>query len=180
MEMYFETFNLCNLVEDVVDTITPLVQQKNNHLIVQCSAELRLMCSDQTKVRQSLFNLLSNSCKFTEAGTISIRVNPYLLEEAHWIQFEIEDSGIGMTKQQVDKLFQAFTQADVSTTRKYGRTGLGLTISKKLCQMMGGNIKVESEFGKGSNFIIELPLKVDSNVSNQLEMSQALPYDKYQ
>lgn len=173
MEMYFETFDLCSLVEDVVGTITPLVKQKNNHLVVQCSSELRLMHSDQTKVRQSLFNLLSNACKFTETGNISIRINPYLLDEVCWVRFEIEDSGIGMTKQQIDKLFKAFTQADASTTRKYGGTGLGLTISQKFCHMMGGNIRVESELDQGSNFIIELPLKVNSNANTQLTMSQS-------
>ena len=158
MEIYAETFAINSLIEDVVGTIAPLVAQKNNQLIVNCDPEIGEMYADLTKVRQNLFNLLSNACKFTEAGNISLTVNRYELEQQPWIQFQVQDSGIGMTLEQIDKLFQAFTQADSSTTRKYGGTGLGLTITKKFCQMMGGDIRVESEFGRGSNFIIELPI----------------------
>ena len=160
MEMHFETFDINYLVEDVVNTITPLINQKNNRLIVDCDPKLSPMYSDLTKVRQSLFNLLSNACKFTEAGKIALHVHSYKLDSEQWIRFEVKDSGIGMTAKQTNKLFKAFVQADSSTTRKYGGTGLGLTISKKFCQMMGGDIRVESELGKGSSFIIELPLSV--------------------
>jgi signal transduction histidine kinase len=118
------------------------------------------MCADLTKVRQSLFNLLSNASKFTNKGTIKLSVTPQEKENEKWLQMKISDSGIGMTEEQIKKLFQPFTQADASTTRKYGGTGLGLTITQRFCQMMGGEISVESQLGKGSTFTMELPLLV--------------------
>jgi DNA-binding response OmpR family regulator len=119
------------------------------------------MHADITKVRQSLFNLLSNASKFTEQGKIKFKVKRYVTNDREWIGFQVSDTGIGMTPEQMNKLFQAFTQADASTTRKYGGTGLGLAITKKFCQMMGGDIKVASEFNRGSTFTIQIPLKVE-------------------
>src|SRR5207244_4081889 len=107
-----------------------------------------------------LFNLLSNAAKFTDKGTISLRADRAIDAGKEWIRFRVRDSGIGMTAEQQAKLFQAFTQADASTTRKYGGTGLGLAISRRFCQMMGGDISVESEMGKGCLFTIRLPAKV--------------------
>ena len=158
MELYIETFDVSSLVEDVINTISPLVGKNNNQLIVNCDSEIGSMDGDIVKVRQSLLNLLSNACKFSKESEILLSVNRYESQQKPWIRFQVKDYGIGMTPEQIDKLFQAFTQADYSTTRKYGGTGLGLTITKKFCQMMGGDVRVESEFGRGSNFMIELPI----------------------
>jgi PAS domain S-box-containing protein len=158
MELYLETFDIEDVVQDVVMTIQPLVEKNANKLEVQCPNDLGSMEADLTKVRQSLFNLLSNACKFTKQGTISLTVSRGGAED--WITFRVTDSGIGMTSEEMSKLFQAFSQADASTTRQYGGTGLGLAITKKLCQMMGGDVTVESEVGKGSTFTIQLPAKV--------------------
>ncbi len=160
MELYLEKFDINTMLKDVIATITPLVEKNNNTLVVKCPDNLGTMYADLTKVRQSLFNLLSNASKFTDRGIIELSVNQYIKEEAPWLQMKVTDSGIGMTEEQMKKLFQPFTQADASTTRKYGGTGLGLTITQRFCQMMGGEITVESEIGKGSSFIIRLPVKV--------------------
>jgi signal transduction histidine kinase len=118
------------------------------------------MHADLTKVRQSLFNLLSNASKFTTRGSIQVQVRRLIASEREWIEFRVADSGIGMTPEQLAKVFDAFAQADASTTRKYGGTGLGLTITRKFCEMMGGNLSVESESGRGTTFTILLPAEV--------------------
>jgi signal transduction histidine kinase len=118
------------------------------------------MHSDQTKVRQALYNLLSNAAKFTERGTITLTVGSEEINGAAWITFQVVDTGIGMTAGQMRQLFKEFTQVDASTTRKYGGTGLGLALSQRLCQMMGGDISVESEAGRGSTFTIRLPATI--------------------
>jgi PAS domain S-box-containing protein len=160
MELLLESFDVAQVVEEVVGTVQPLVQKKANQLEVQCAPGLGAMWADLTKVRQVLFNLLSNSCKFTEKGMISLEVVRAAEDGREWVIFRIRDSGIGMTPDQVGKLFQAFNQADSSTTRKYGGTGLGLSISKRFCEMMGGEITVASELGKGSTFRVRLPERV--------------------
>ncbi len=147
MELYLETFDISAMAEDVVTTIQPLVEKNQNSLHVDCANNLGSMYADLTKVRQSLFNLLSNACKFTKQGTITLTVSRGRdgedagmpsLQTQDWIIFRVTDTGIGMTSEQMSRLFEAFTQADASTTRQYGGTGLGLAITKKLCQMMGG------------------------------------------
>ncbi|HEY9665996.1 MAG TPA: response regulator, partial [Coleofasciculaceae cyanobacterium] len=172
MELYLETFDIASMVQDVVTTILPLVEKNGNTLKVECDRNLGLMYADLTKVRQSLFNLLSNACKFTQKGTITLTLSrekqdtgmssTQLSASSHqdWITYQVTDTGIGMTLEQISRLFEAFTQADASTTRQYGGTGLGLAITKKLCQMMGGDVSVESELGKGSTFIIQIPARV--------------------
>jgi signal transduction histidine kinase len=155
MEVYLESFDIADITEDVVTTIHPLVEKNGNILNVQCANDIGSMQADLTKVRQSLFNLLSNACKFTKQGTITLTVSregaredmgtlselsKSSLNTQDWITFRVTDSGIGMTTEQMSKLFEAFTQADASTTRQYGGTGLGLAITKKLCQMMGGDV----------------------------------------
>jgi CheY-like chemotaxis protein len=161
MELYLENFEIATLVNDVVATINPLVAKNSNNLKINCAENLGIMYADLTKVRQSLFNLLSNASKFTENGTITLTVSRQNIDEKDWIQFQVSDTGIGMTPEQMGRLFQAFTQADASTTRKYGGTGLGLAITKKFCQMMGGDIMVESLSGKGSTFTVQLPVEVE-------------------
>ena len=162
MDLFLETIEVPTLIRDVVSTIKPLVQRNGNTLKVELGPNLQSLRADATKVRQALFNLLSNACKFTEKGTISLKV---LFEPVanvgggHYV-FEVKDTGIGMTPDQLQKLFRAFTQADASTTRKYGGSGLGLAITRYFCRMMGGDVTVESEPGQGSTFTIKLPALV--------------------
>jgi hypothetical protein len=155
MTLYIEEFNVAAMVSEVAATVQPLVHKNGNRLAIDCRADIGTMFADVTKVRQTLFNLLSNASKFTEKGEIRLAVGE--IDSPASISFIITDTGIGMTPMQMDKLFQAFSQADSSTTRKYGGTGLGLAISKKFCQMMGGDITVQSEAGKGSAFTVLLP-----------------------
>ncbi len=158
MELYLESFEVPVALQEVVFTVQPLLQKNENQLQVDCEPEIGEMYADVTKVRQILLNLLGNACKFTHQGTIFLRV---FQKEGEMMVFEVRDTGIGMTPEQLEKLFQPFTQADTSTTRKYGGTGLGLAIAKQFCHMMGGEITVDSEVGKGSTFTIHLPVTVN-------------------
>ncbi len=171
MELYLETFDIKSLIQETVSTIHPLIEKNNNNLEFNLAENLDMMHADLTKVRQSLFNLLSNSSKFTTNGKITLDVTSYTAESKQWISFKVADTGIGMNSEQMGKLFQAFTQADASTTRKYGGTGLGLAITKKFCQMMGGDISVESELGTGSTFTIHLPVQVVDSTKQKLNQS---------
>ncbi|MEG3877401.1 ATP-binding protein [Microcoleus sp. herbarium7] len=161
MELYLEKFDLLNLIEEVVATLHPLVEKNHNQLQVSCSANLGVMYADLTKVRQILFNLLSNALKFTDGGTVSLSATREASKGRDWVYLQVSDTGIGMSAQQQQGLFQPFMQGDASTTRKYGGTGLGLAISRLFCQMMGGDITLESQLGVGSTFIVKLKAKVD-------------------
>jgi signal transduction histidine kinase len=121
-----------------------------------------------TKVRQILFNLLSNACKFTEQGTITLEAARDHTEGADWLSITVRDTGIGMTDEQIGKLFQPFSQADMQTSRKYGGTGLGLAITRQFCDMMGGVIRVRSEYGTGTTFTVQLPLAMPQSVANAI------------
>jgi len=167
MDLYLETFDLQTTVRDVVTTMQPLIDVNENKLVVDVPADAGAMHADLTKVRQGLFNLLSNASKFTDHGEIRLTVRRETVEGTDWIHFQVTDSGIGMSPEQTQKVFQAFTQADPSTTRKYGGTGLGLTITKKFCEMMGGSINFSSELGKGTTFIIRLPALVADDKKQQ-------------
>ena len=160
MTVYVEAFDIKPMLDDVASTIQPLIEKNANTLDLDCPAGIGAMRADLTKVRQTLFNLLSNAAKFTEKGTIALSVRREEVEGAARVVFRVRDNGIGMTPEQLGKLFQAFSQADASTTRKYGGTGLGLAITKKFCRMMGGDVAVESEFGKGTAFTVWLPAEV--------------------
>jgi PAS domain S-box-containing protein len=160
MGLYLENFDIAPMIQDVVATISPLVEKNANTLEVHCADDLGAMRADLTKVRQGLFNLLSNACKFAERGIITLGANREMVDGAAWIKFRVSDTGIGMTAEQMGNLFEAFSQAEASTTRKYGGTGLGLAISKIFCQMMGGDVTVESALGQGSTFTILLPAEV--------------------
>jgi len=182
--LYLENFDVAKMIEEVMTTAQPLVEKKGNALALKTQGELGMMYADQPKVRQILLNLLSNAAKFTEKGVITIGVeriktqktkptkhsknNDELLSGLNYnsqvLIFRVSDTGIGMTDEQLQQIFKPFTQADVSTTRKYGGTGLGLTISQRLCQILGGEISVESQDGKGSTFIVSLPERVTMQV----------------
>ncbi|AFZ10343.1 integral membrane sensor hybrid histidine kinase [Oscillatoria nigro-viridis PCC 7112] len=179
MTLFLENFEVWDLIEQVVTTVQPMLGKNGNTLIVNCDRNIGTIYSDSSKLRQALLNLASNAAKFTDRGKITINVwkekgevlpidnseelsaDPSRCQQPS-IVFQVTDTGIGMTEDQVSRLFGAFTQADDSTTRKYGGTGLGLTISRKFCQMMGGDITVESEFDCGSTFTIRLPIAVTS------------------
>src|SRR5262249_48124449 len=140
MDLFLETFDVAAMINDVVTTVTPLVQKNGNRLEVQVAQTAGSMTADLTKMRQMLFNLLSNASKFTQKGTVALDA----VREGEEIVLTVHDSGIGMTPEQMGKLFEAFTQADASTTRKYGGTGLGLAITRRFARMMGGDVTVES------------------------------------
>ncbi len=156
MDLFLESFDAGSLVTTVSDIIKPVITKNNNRLAVEIAEDIGSMHADLTKVRQSLVNLLSNASKFTENGTITINARP----EGDELLFSVSDTGIGMTPEQLGKLFQAFSQADSSTQKKYGGTGLGLAITRKFCQMMGGDVIVESEVGQGTTFTLRLPRTV--------------------
>jgi signal transduction histidine kinase/DNA-binding response OmpR family regulator len=159
MTLYLEDFDVPTLIKEVASTVQPLISKNSNQLVIECPADLGIMHADQTKVRQALFNLLSNASKFTEHGTITLRVQS-LNSQPSTLNFSVHDTGIGMTPEQLGKLFQAFTQADASTTRKFGGTGLGLAISRQFCHMMGGDLTVESVINEGTTFTATLPVVV--------------------
>lgn len=162
MELYLENFDLGNLIEEVAATLQPLVEKNRNRLQVSCSPNLGMMYADLTKVRQILFNLLSNALKFTEGGTVVLKATREFSGGCDRVYLQVADTGIGMSQEQQQGLFEPFIQGDASTTRKYGGTGLGLTISRLFCQMMGGDITLESELGFGSTFTVCLKAEVDS------------------
>jgi len=157
MALYLESFSLTQLLQDVTTTVHPLLAKNHNQLVVNPTPNLGNIHSDMTKVRQVLLNLLSNASKFTEAGTITLHVERFATPTGEQIAFTVSDTGIGMQPEHLEQLFQPFTQADASTTRKYGGTGLGLAISQRFCQMLGGNITVTSVLGRGSSFRMVLP-----------------------
>jgi len=175
MELYLETFDVPGLVQDIAAVIQPLAAKNANRLEVDCAAEVGAMRADLTKVRQALFNLLSNACKFTDHGTISLSVNRDSQDGRESMVFRVRDTGIGMTAEQIARLFEAFSQADAATTRKYGGTGLGLALSRRLCRMMGGDVTVESEAGQGSTFTIRLPAQVTEATEEEAATPPAAP-----
>ena len=172
MELFLEDFSIKEMVEDISGTIMPVAHKNNNHLSIFCPNDIGELHADQTKLRQSLFNLLSNACKFTEDGGITLTVEQISTVDSSvydgpWFRFIVSDTGIGMKDDQIEKIFDAFTQADASTTRKYGGTGLGLAITKQFTNMMGGDISVESTYGQGTTFSLTVPQKVQLATSKE-------------
>jgi signal transduction histidine kinase len=167
MELQLEDFALAPLIDGVAKTIEPLAAKNENRVAVSCDAAIGSLHADQMRLRQALLNLMSNANKFTERGTITVVARHGQENGRDWVTIAVADNGIGMTPEQMSKLFQEFSQADASTTRKYGGTGLGLAISKRFCQMMGGDITVESEVGRGSTFTIRLPMMADAPAAAQ-------------
>jgi CheY-like chemotaxis protein/two-component sensor histidine kinase len=157
MELYLETFNVSKLVAEVVSVIRPLAEKNLNNLVVNVEESIGSMRADQTKLRQSLYNLLSNACKFTSAGQIKVDVRSVADNN---VAFIVSDTGVGMDMEQASKLFEPFTQADASTSRRFGGTGLGLAISRRFARMMGGDISLQSAPGQGSTFTLTLPKNV--------------------
>jgi signal transduction histidine kinase len=155
-----EPFDIGAVVRQVADTVIPMVEKNENRLIVHCPDDLGPMQTDVMKTRQILLNLLSNAAKFTRNGNITLDVERGAIGDVPSIILAVTDTGMGMTKEQTAKIFEAFTQADVRTTRKYGGTGLGLAIVSRFCGLMGGSVSVESDPGRGSRFTVRLPFDV--------------------
>ncbi len=158
MELYLEEYDIRTMIEDVVTTARPLIDRNANRLEVLCPGDVGRMHGDLTKVRQMLLNLLSNASKFTNEGSITLAVaREQRADDGEVIVFRVRDTGIGMSREEQERVFEAFSQAEASTTRRFGGTGLGLAISRRFCQMMGGDIELDSESGRGSTFTIRIP-----------------------
>jgi len=157
MEVNIERIDLNNFINDISASIQPIVMNNSNKLIVECPQNLGIMHTDPAKLRQCIINLLDNACKFTKDGEIIVRVKAEKLNDADWVHFSVQDNGIGISDQQSRQLFSEFTQADSSTTKNYQGTGLGLALSQKICELLGGHITFTSQLGKGSTFTVSIP-----------------------
>ena len=161
MQIYLENASILEIAQNIEAMVIPLFSKNGNILKIECSKDIGYWQTDVTKIRQSLLNLLSNANKFTDKGIITLHIDRVMKEDKQFIQLKVSDTGIGMTPEQLNRMFQAFSQADASTTRKYGGTGLGLFITKSFCTMLGGFIKVESVVDKGTTFTMEIPTDID-------------------
>jgi signal transduction histidine kinase len=162
-ELVIQPFELAGFIDDVVGTSRSLVEANGYEFVVERSNGLGIVISDATRLRQAILNLLSNAGKFTKQGRITLQVTRDRGEAEDWIGIAVSDTGIGITKENLQKLFQDFNQAEASTASKYGGTGLGLALSQNLCRMMGGDISVHSEYGKGSRFTIRIPAYIEDH-----------------
>jgi signal transduction histidine kinase len=160
MEALAEDFDVASLIDQVTGTTQPLVGKNNNELRVELGEHLGHAHQDATKLRQSLLNLISNAAKFTNEGTITLRAERESRADGEWLSFAVSDSGIGISADKLDQVFDEFSQAESTTTRDYGGTGLGLPISRRFCRMLGGDISVTSSAGKGSTFTISVPARL--------------------
>jgi len=180
MGVYLETFAIADMLADVAHTLAPLVSRNRNVLEIDRPDDIGTMHGDLTKVRQCLFNLLSNACKFTEDGTIRVTASRQRTAGREWVLFRVSDTGIGMSPAQIERLFQAFAQAEASTTRRFGGTGLGLTISRQFARMLGGDVTVSSELGEGSTFTLVLPVEAESSGEiSGTAGNESVPLDVY-
>jgi signal transduction histidine kinase len=160
MALSLESFDVRAMIDGLLDTVQPLAHQRGNRLTLTCGDGVGQMTADLMKTRQILLNLLSNATKFTRAGSITLDVQRVAAGGRAQIRFTVADTGVGMTPAQTAKIFEPFTQADVTTTRRYGGTGLGLAIVSRFCQLMGGSVEVDSTSGVGSSFVVHLPAEV--------------------
>ncbi len=159
MDVYYERFPVKRMIDEVVETIRPLIRENDNELKIETPDALGDISSDLTKLRQALFNLLSNAAKFTENGTITLAAMRTSRDGEDWLRISVADTGVGMSREQMAKLFEYFSQAESSTARRYGGTGLGLALSRRFCHLLDGDLTVESELGQGSTFVIDLPMQ---------------------
>ncbi len=171
MGLHLEMFHVAHMIEEMVTTLQPAAAKNANSIHVHVADNVSVMKADLTKVRQILFNLLSNACKFTDHGTISVDVDQINVADREWIQFKVSDTGIGISAKQKENLFHEFAQADTSIARKYGGTGLGLAITHRFVQLMRGQINVESEPGQGATFTVQLPAQ------GVIEISESTPFE---
>jgi len=152
--LHLEDFNLKDLVSLIEATTKPLLEKNSNKFVVKIDKSIETMKNDETKLKQVLLNMISNSSKFTKEGTVSLEISA---ESKNRVKFELSDTGIGMTEDQLENVFEEFTQAETSTSKDYGGTGLGLPICKKITELMGGKIEVKSKIGEGTTFSIIVP-----------------------
>ncbi len=172
IEFYYESFDVRLLIEEIAATIKHLMEKNDNKLVIDFEGDIGDLHSDMVKVRQALFNLLSNAAKFTQDGEIRIHARKLDPSMGDWVEISVSDTGIGMSQDQLEKLFQPFVQADASTTRKYGGTGLGLYITRRYCELLGGELQVNSKPNEGSTFTVRLPVKMDESALNEAESFQ--------
>jgi signal transduction histidine kinase len=165
MDLSVQPFDLKNFIDDVVETCRPLVTENGNELVIECTQDLGVIMGDATKLRQAVLNLLSNAAKFTKHGRVELCTARDTQTDGDWITIAVRDTGIGISRENLPKLFQNFNQAEASTASRYGGTGLGLALSQKLCRMMGGEITVESSPGRGSCFTIRIPATLPAAVA---------------
>ena len=177
MTVFAEAFSVESLLKSVSDTVASLISKKGNKLVIDAPQLFGALHTDQVKLRQCLFNLLGNAAKFTTEGTITLRVRQFKRDHAEWIEFAVTDSGIGMNQEQLAGLFERFVQADSSTTRRYGGTGLGLSITRAFTELMGGEVDVTSEEGKGSTFSIRIPVELPEPPAVPIEEVEIEPRD---
>ena len=177
MQLYIEVFDLYQVIQDALITVRPMIEKNGNDIVLRCDSNIGLMRGDKIKVRQVLQNILSNAGKFTHQGHIEMTVDHAVKDGKDWFNFVIKDTGIGMGEEQLGKLFQAFVQADASTTREYGGTGLGLAISQGFSRAMGGVITVDSKPDIGTTFSLSLPVEMEG--SGETEQS-VIPVEKTQ
>ena len=156
LELNPESVNLARLIDEVVGTAGQLAEKNKNRLVIEAQENLGRLIADSMRLKQILLNLLSNACKFTKQGEVALRARR-VVDGRDWIELAVADTGIGMTPEQQAKLFEEFSQADAATAQRFGGTGLGLAITRKLARMMGGDVTVTSELGKGSLFTLRLP-----------------------
>jgi signal transduction histidine kinase len=174
MDIHLETFDIRQMIREVLNTVRDLVEKNGNELIFACDNALGTMTSDPMKLKQILINLIGNAGKFTQDGSVALNVYRFVSSGSYWLCFQIKDTGIGISPEDQKKLFQAFTQVDDSTTRKYGGTGLGLTITQRFIQMMGGTISVQSALGQGSTFEVHLPAELSVVPKSDATISAAV------
>ncbi|HWY62451.1 MAG TPA: HAMP domain-containing sensor histidine kinase [Rhizomicrobium sp.] len=170
-ELVIEPFDVASFIQDVIDTSRNLIVSNRNEFAINRSDDLGIMITDATKLRQSILNLLSNAGKFTKDGKVTLSVIRRKLSQGDWMRISVDDNGIGISRENLQKLFQNFNQADASTASKYGGTGLGLALSQSLCRLMGGKISAESALGRGSRFTIDVP--VDAEHAKYVQSSHA-------
>ena len=156
IELKTEQFKLADAIRGIVASVEPVIAKNNNKLIVRCADDLGIVSTDATKLRQATLNLLSNAAKFTQGGTVTLSAYRRKSAAGDWIEVQVHDTGIGISKSELSNLFQNFAQANSATSTKYGGTGLGLALSQRLCGLMGGGITVTSEVGRGSTFTIRV------------------------
>jgi PAS domain S-box-containing protein len=179
LEFRLEDFDVAALMRDAAVAVQPLADKNANRLVVNCPEDIGAMHADPLRVRQVVLNLLSNACKFTEGGEVTLDLGRERTDGTDWLDIAVSDTGIGMTPEQTEKLFEEFTQADGSMTRKYGGTGLGLAISRRLCRMMGGEVSLTSEPGEGTTFTARLPLAVTlPTEGSEVESNAASVHDR--
>jgi PAS domain S-box-containing protein len=175
MELFLETFDVRSTVDDVATTVRPLIEKNSNKLVVDCPDDIGTMHSDATRARQIFLNLLSNASKFTEGGTIRLEARRETDSTGDWMVFTVRDTGVGMTTEQLGKLFESFSQAEKNTAHKYGGTGLGLAISRRFAELMGGDIAVDSEIDVGTVFTVRLPAAIAESAAPAAQPEVSAP-----